>query len=74
MVLKSKKGLKPDIWSETKDETKSTKDMIKKIWANEAHCWQEVSGIKTITMFSFGKELKHTSALTSYYINIKLLL
>lgn len=50
MVLTGEGRLEPDIWSKTINQAENTKDVIRRIWAKEAHHWQKANRIKTIAL------------------------
>ena len=73
MVLTSNKRLGPDIWAETSDHAKDIVNIIRMIWAEEAHCQQKADETKICLLFPFGKETRHISSLISYFVTIWLL-
>lgn len=74
MVLTGEGRLGPDIWPEAADQAESTEDMMRRVWATEAHVRRRASGTTSIPLSSSGKEARHVSPLTSYHATIMLLI
>ena len=58
IVLTGKGGLGPDIWPETPEQAKSTKDMMRSIWNKEAHWQCKASWTKSCLLSPLGKEAR----------------
>lgn len=73
IVLIDDEYLGPDIWPEILNYAKGTKEIMRTIWAEEAHCQQMASEMKTCLLSPSSKEAKHVSPLISCYVTIGLL-
>ncbi len=73
MVLTGSGRLSPDIWPETPDQAEGTEEMMRTVWAEEAHRRRKASGTKTCLLSPSGKEARHVSPLISCYVTIGLL-
>ena len=66
MVLTDKGRLWPDIWLETPEQVKSTKDIMRSIWGKEAHWRCKASRTKSCPLFLSGKEARFIGLLYCY--------
>lgn len=58
MVLIGKEYPELDIWPETSEQAKFTKDMIRLIWGKEAHWQCKASETKSCLLFFSSKEIR----------------
>lgn len=67
------KCLKANIWPETSNQVKDTKDIMGTIQSKKTDYQQTTSGLKTCLLFLFNKEKRYISSLISHYLTIELL-
>ena len=58
MILIGKEHLGPDIWPETPEQAKSTKNIMRSICGKKAHWQYKASGTKSCPLSPFGKEAR----------------
>ncbi len=73
MILTSDRCLGPDIWPETPDQAEGKVEMMRTVWAEEAHCRRKASETKICSLSPSDKEARNVSLLISYYMTIGLL-